>query len=1572
MTHSIERTLPGTDQRSTAAPSEASAPGGRTTAVLNRALAEIRATKAALARYQAPVAVAGVGCRFPSASGPDEFWDLLIGGRCAVSEVPEDRWGQAGHYDPDPATPGRTYTRHGAFLRHHTRFDPGLFGIHPREASTIDPQQRLLLETTWLALEDAGIAPDSLRGTATGVYIAASGSDHERARLATSAIDDIDAHTATGNATALTANRISYLLGLTGPSLVVDTACSSALVALHLATNALRAGQITHAIVGAANLILTPHTTVALSKARMLSPTGRCHTFDASADGYVRGEGVGILVLTRTDPASPGPGPRRADAHSRPRALIRGTAVNQDGRSSGLTVPNGAAQQAVIRSALADAGIEPHAVGYVEAHGTGTPLGDPIELNALHAAYHHARRTEPLAVASVKTNIGHLEAAAGMAGLIKTILSLQHGVIPAHLGLDRPSPSIGWAALDLRVPTSAMAWTGPERVAGVSSFGFGGTNAHAILSTAPGPGQSGPPPVGSRPGEPADTGVTRVKLSAVDADALVWWAADLATALTDAADPALADVAWVMNTARADLPCRVVLAVRSVPDLIERLRDGDALRAAAHLTSPTNRPAIRLHVAATGAPAGLVDLLDRAQRWLDLGLEPVRITGEGIGVAAAAVLAGLADRPGGADDDAQQDAAGRILARLAPADRAELADARPSPAGELRLDLTGSTADAAARAWLAGHRILWPAVTATPATTALRLPGYPLSRTGRELADPPARAGEAAVARPAGPRPADPAGIDAAVVDLSGGGAVARCVIDPDVLLLLPEHVVLDRRVVPGVVLIELLLRAAGEAFRRAGAAAAPAVTDIVIHRPLVADPGRPIEVQAEVSPPVDGRSTARILARTGDRWHLHLEAACLPRTALQHPAAPAGTGTEPGVSRTGAQVYAELWHPSFHLGESFRLVERVTTAGRQGHAVLVAPPDGCAGLRTGIRPELLVLDAAVQLVGMVAGTSGVAWQDRPVHLGTGYRSLELYTDDVAGPVHAEVLVTEDTATQVTGDVMLRGPDGEPLARLGAVTFRPVSAALLDRVRRSGRGESGLPGADRDTLGRLAPAERPAALLAGLRARLAALLGVDPGAVDPDLPLIDLADSLLVVELRTHVQDALEIDVSMETVIDAGTLRTLTGALLAAARLDSSTTTPGQRQRPAPAPGRPGRRTSFGTRIRLMDVPEMDELAGAGLGFLPAAPAPAPAGPGPGAVLLTGASGFVGAFLLDTLLRHTDRTVVCLVRAENEEHARRRLLANLADHRLPAPADPHRVQVVVGALDEPYFGLTASGFQDLHDRVGEIFHNGAMVKWTYPYKGLAPANVDGTAEVIRLATLDDVRPVHLTSTVGVFSSGSDDRASIDETTDLLTSGPLAVGYAQTKWVAERMLRRAGAAGLPFTVHRINSGAARGTGAFNRLDHLSMILKGCIESGTAPTEVAMPLQPAPVDHIAEVMVRLALDPAHRGSTFHHVNPQPLSWTELFDHVADFGFPTRRLGFEQWRTSITDRASGTMALLGLAPFLEDTVDYVRLAEFTCERTTTVARAAGLRACPPLDRDLIHTTLRAFVERGFVPKP
>ncbi|WP_437759724.1 SDR family NAD(P)-dependent oxidoreductase [Sorangium sp. So ce1389] len=435
-----------------------------------------RTSASAASRLDEPIAVVGLACRFPKAPSAGAFWALLRGGVDAISEVPRDRWDIDDVYDPDLSAPGKMSTRWGGFLEGIDGFEPGFFGISPREASQMDPQQRLMLEVCWEALEDAGIPPGALKGSATGAFFGAMWSDY--AKLVKGA-EAIAQHTATGQDTSIIAGRISYSLGLQGPSMTVNTACSSSLVAVHLACQSLRCGESSLALAGGVNLIVAPESTIAMSKFGGMAPDGRSKAFDARANGYVRGEGAGVVVLK--------PLSRALADGDRIYCVIRGSAVNNDGFSNGLTAPNPQAQEALLRDAYERAGVAPHEVQYVEAHGTGTMLGDPIEAKALGAVLSADRPAErPLRLGSVKTNIGHIEAAAGVAGLIKLALSIRHGMLPPSLHFQEPNPHIPFEALRLRVQQALEPWPeeGDRLYAGVSSFGFGGTNCHVVVEGA--------------------------------------------------------------------------------------------------------------------------------------------------------------------------------------------------------------------------------------------------------------------------------------------------------------------------------------------------------------------------------------------------------------------------------------------------------------------------------------------------------------------------------------------------------------------------------------------------------------------------------------------------------------------------------------------------------------------------------------------------------------------------------------------------------------------------------------------------------------------------------------------------------------------------------------------------------------------------------------------------------------------------------------------------------------------------------------------------------------------------------
>jgi myxalamid-type polyketide synthase MxaE and MxaD len=532
-----------------------------------------------------PIAIVGLACRLPGAPSAGAFWGVLRDGVDAISEVPPARWNADDFYDADPTAPGKASTRWGGFVEGVDGFDPHFFGISPREALEMDPQQRLLLQVAWEALEDAGIAASKLASKRVGVFVGISHGEYGGLAVG---LGHIDALTAAGNALSIAANRISYAFDFRGPSLAVDTACSSSLVAVHLACRSLRSGESTVALAAGSNLLLSPALSVSFTKAGLMAPDGRCKAFDARANGYVRGEGVGVVVLKPLSAAL-------ADGDT-VYAIIRGSAVTQDGKSNGLMAPNPQAQQAAVRQACADASVAPSSLQYVEAHGTGTLLGDPIELRALGAVLAVGRAADrPCIVGSVKTNVGHLEAAAGITSLIKMSLMMRHGLIPPSLHFETPNPDIPFEELRLRVPTRLEPWEPGEgvRLAGISSFGFGGTNAHVVLASPPTPVHTEATVV---------HGPFLLPISARSEPALRQLAQAYRDLLRGADAPTIADIAYSAAIRREHHAHRLALIAMTAPEaaqLLEEFLAGQLSRSLV-VGDPKQRPAAGVTFAFAG------------------------------------------------------------------------------------------------------------------------------------------------------------------------------------------------------------------------------------------------------------------------------------------------------------------------------------------------------------------------------------------------------------------------------------------------------------------------------------------------------------------------------------------------------------------------------------------------------------------------------------------------------------------------------------------------------------------------------------------------------------------------------------------------------------------------------------------------------------------------------------------------------------------------------------------------------------------------------------------------------------
>jgi amino acid adenylation domain-containing protein len=515
-----------------------------------------------------------MACKFPGADDTAGFWDLIQSARVATREIPAERWNAAAFYDPDPDRPGKMATRWAGMLDGVDQFDPAFFGIAPREASRMDPQQRLLLETAWRTFEDAQLTSEALSGSRMGVFIGIGGTDYSK--IPTRFVrywDQLDAHVGTGNALSIAANRLSYVFDLQGPSLIVDTACSSASVALHLAAQSIHTGESDTALAGGVNLILSPDVSIAFSKARMLSPDGLCRPFDRNANGYVRAEGCGLVVLRRLSDAQ-----KRGD---RILGVLRGSAVNQDGRTSGITAPNGRSQARCIRAALKQAGLDPQAYSYIEAHGTGTPLGDPIEVSALTELIRRQAEADATCyLGSVKGNIGHSETASGVAGLIKVLLMMQHGQIAPQANFSELNPHINFQSTRLAIPRELLPWEtlGKSRIAGLSSYGFGGTNAHLIIEAPPAESafvpatgsQNGQRTNGQHTPESPHRHAEIITLSTKSETALATLARELGNACENVTD--LSVLSYSANTGRTAFARRAAIVAANRQEAAERLR----------------------------------------------------------------------------------------------------------------------------------------------------------------------------------------------------------------------------------------------------------------------------------------------------------------------------------------------------------------------------------------------------------------------------------------------------------------------------------------------------------------------------------------------------------------------------------------------------------------------------------------------------------------------------------------------------------------------------------------------------------------------------------------------------------------------------------------------------------------------------------------------------------------------------------------------------------------------------------------------------------------------------------------
>ncbi len=1498
---------------------------------MKRALVALRAAKGRIQELERarsePIAIVGLSCRYPGGvDGPDALWKLLLEERGGIGPIPADRWDVDAWYDADRAKAGRTYVRHGGFLSDIGDFDPSFFGISEREAPSIDPQHRLLLELAAEAFERAGRPLDALRGSATGVFVGICSTDYAQGTMFSGQAEAIDPYTGTGTAISMAAGRLAYTLGLEGPTLAVDTACSSALVATHLACQALRARECDLALAAGVNVMLSPLVTVFFSRLGVLSASGSVRAFDAAADGYVRSEGCGAVVLKRLSDALADRDPILA--------LIRGSATNQNGRGNGLTAPNGRAQEALIRKALGSAGVTPDQVDYVEAFGGGTPIGDRVEVEALDRVFGNGAagpgRDRPLWIGAVKTNLGHAEGASGMASLAKTVLALGSGTIPATRNLATPNPSIAWARTPVRPVTEAMPWPSgrgegpgvPPRIAGVSAFGFSGTNAHLVVEA---------PPI-APPRAPLDGAPVVVALSARSEAALRAHAGRVLAAVDAAPDLRHDDIAYTLSARRGALPVRVAFTATSRDTLRDGLRalaDGVTAVFLAPRVEPTWGLVTEVAPLATLKAWGVVpDAIVRPGEPADVDLlVPVSRLGEDDAATLAALLGTLFERGVHVDWEAGYAGSAARAVALPPSvfERRrywlDAGGARPVapgvPAGAAAAGAAAAaiigTADVATAPPPAGDEPAVSAETLRAAPADLRaglLRGYLRALFAELLRTPPARVDV--------DRELSEQGVDSIVAV----EAIQRILAELGIQVYPPE--LFDHPTVAA--LADHLAKAAGPASEEAGATDPAAARDAILAAfPRVpAGPPRPIH-----APPTRARGPVFLLSSP----------------------------------RAGSTLL------------------RVMLAG---HPALFAPPElhlllaeDLAAWHARLAPNLLTLGLAQAWVGL-----GVPADEASARVDDAVRRAEPAWATYAALAERlgdRMLVDKSPSYGFDAAALERAERWFEGARYVHLVRHPYSVVESFARLRMG-GLVGAADLDPHVVAEQAwvlSAERIGAFLATIDPARVCFLRYEDLVADPRATAAQLCDFL---GIAPH--DGMLTPYAAAAPGSAGRMVPPAGGFLGDpnfSRHDRIDPALGERWRdivlPAPlAPRTAALARGFG--YALPDGVTGDKRASIEAeAHLPddlrAAAAPStPTTGAPRSILLTGATGFLGAYLLADLLDRTDAVVHLVVRAKTPEAG----LARVRDAAIAfgrSTAAHHRVRVYVGDLARPHLGLSDAEWGFLAGNVDTIVHNGAVVHFSLGWRQLRAPNVGGTLEVLRLAATGRAKAVVHVSTKGVYApSAYPGEGAILEDTPVHVPDAAALGYQQTKWAAERLVLDARARGLATTV--VRPGRIGGDAISGRVspdDFLVRLVRGCVEIGAFP-EVSGGLEMVPVDVTSRAIAALVGRPEGVGKAFHLGHADPLDVADAAARARGAGLDVVLLPYAAWRDRLRARVfrgepSALAPLLGMFPEAPP----ARIDDRRFDHTNTDTLLGGLDAPPVADQ--LDRMLRWMRDSDLLPK-
>lgn len=1442
-------------------------------------------------RRSEPIAIVGMGCRLPAeANSPDAYWRMLCEGVDASREVPVERWDADAFYDPDPEVPGKAYTRRASFLERVDAFDAAFFGISPREAAGMDPQQRLLLEVAWEAIEDAGILLERLRGSRTGVWVGSCVDDYARISLPQGDTAGIDAYNTLGSARSIAAGRISYVFDLHGPTVHIDTACSSSLVGVHQACHSLRARECDWALVGGVNLMLAPESTIALCKLRALAPDGRCKTFDAAADGYGRGEGCGVVILSRLSDA--------LAAGLRIHAVIRGSACNHDGHSNGLTAPSGIAQEAVIRAALANGDIAGSQVGYVEAHGTGTLLGDPIEVLALQRAYREERSAQdPLWVGAVKTNFGHLEGAAGIAGLMKAALCVHHGKIPPHLHLQEPNPKIPWTDLAVRVPRELQDWPRSDvpRLAGVSSFGISGTNAHVVLEE---------PPAASPRAPAASRSAELVVLSARSPDALPQMASRLRTFLESSPALSLGDLARALLVQRSSLDHRLALAAPTREALLESLS----------AVSGQTPPAVSVGAAVPGRKVVFV-FPGQGSQWLGMGRSL------------------LQEEPAFREALLECD---RVIRAEAGWSVVEELDATVEHSRLQRIDVVQpvlfafQVALAALwRSWgvepdlVVGHSMGEVAAACVAGALSLQHGAAVICRRSQLLSKISGQGEMALFELSLEEAQAELRGLEARLsVAVTNGSRSTVVSGDPAAVSDLVAR-----------------LEAKGVFCRRIK-------VDVASHSPQV-DPLLP-ELRARLAE-VHSRPTALGMLSTvtvelsgaielnAQYWADNLRRPVLFSRAVQR-ALELGysqfveISPHPLLVTSVEQLRAEARVPGIAVGSLRRdLPERLTLLESLGALHVNGHSLDPSRLFAGDGPRIDLPSYSWQRQRY--------WAKKARAYGSGAGSA------------AEVLQSlQRLASQSELSASARAALPEILAALSAEAEAVPEQPVLAEVK-----VSGPPPAVRWEEERPAePSEREPYLVRLITAEVMRVLAVSSAAaIKADTPLVALGmDSLMALELRLSIGRRLSLPTSFWLSVDPALATTSSIARELLPVLEG--------------------RVSMD--LKPLDLPAAAKLEEG----IRARPEPLLT-TNPSSVLLTGATGFLGAFLLSELLRQTRANITCLVRAKTPAEGLQRVEANLRFYGLGTASLRERVSVHLGDISRPWLGLAEREFRALGESVDAIYNNAAHVSYVAGYDDMKGSHVDATRQMLWLAAEGRPKAIHHISSIAVYDSLEYTGRTVSESTPPSDWQGLYLPYSQCKWVSEAMVREASERGLPTTIHRPCFIGGASDGAWNTTDLTCRLIKGgLIDVGCYPADMPVLLDIAPVDCLARGIVHLSGQSTSLGKTFHLQHPVGIVLDELVEILRSFGYALEPVAYDRWLARLWKHKSGALYPLMLflthrwAPYNLTPLELYRARPILDNRATMAELAKAGIEYPPLDRRLLHRYLAKLAAMGFVPEP